>query len=105
MIKFVTGHMKAHQDSLKYCKLTLRKCRQLLGEELFGLNINDLHNLENRLVISLKGVRMQKVYGILLLFWGQMRYSVLAYRLWSNLKDLPCTSTESTIFAGAIIKR
>ena len=36
-----------------------------MGEQLYGLGVKDLQNLENKLEMSLQGIRMKKVRSLI----------------------------------------
>ncbi|KAB5520622.1 hypothetical protein DKX38_024941 [Salix brachista] len=56
----VPARMPSYKTLAPYLTLAVRCCRQLMGEELSGLSIKDLENLENQLEMSMKGVRIKK---------------------------------------------
>ncbi|KAL3002618.1 hypothetical protein AAZX31_08G063600 [Glycine max] len=56
------SEVKREVASLRQQVQYMQEChRQMMGQELSGLGIEELGNLEKRLEMSLKGVRMKKV--------------------------------------------
>lgn len=51
-----------------------------MGEELSGLSVKDLQNLENQLEMSLRGVRMKKVWKLLPIYKAHsVKFQILEY--------------------------
>jgi len=51
----------AFQKNISRYSIQMCHCRQLLGQQLSGLDVKDLQNLENKLEMSLRNIRMKKV--------------------------------------------
>lgn len=51
----------AFSEKHKLMFYTIFHCRQLLGQQLSGLGMRDLQNLENKLETSLRNIRVKKV--------------------------------------------
>lgn len=50
-----------------------------MGEQLYGLTVRNLQDLENQLELNLQGVRMKKVKCLLDSHWEGMEINVLAW--------------------------
>lgn len=53
----------------------------MMGEELSGLSVKELQNLENQLDMSIQGVRMKKVGNFYLIENINVYYLLMKHRL------------------------
>ncbi|KAK2427884.1 MADS-box transcription factor [Trifolium repens] len=61
MISYLTVFWQREADILRQQLQTLQENhRQMMGEQLYGLSIQNLQDLESQLELSLQGVRMKK---------------------------------------------